>query len=103
VIGPSQDPKATKPAEESLLFSWFQSEGSVELERTYDERPINRFTVPYLKGKASKIVDIWVVIRDGRNGTAWVRRQIEVKAEASQPGINPLCTAKPDLPGCTAP
>jgi hypothetical protein len=103
VIGPSQDPKATKPDQESLLFSWFQTEGSVELERTYDERPINRFTVPYLEGKASKLVDLWVVVRDGRNGTEWVRRQLEVKAGASQPGINPLCTAKPDLPGCPAP
>lgn len=101
VIGPSQDPKATKPDQESLLFSWFQTEGAVELERTYDELPINRFTAPSLGSSTNKLVDVWVVVRDGRNGTDWVRRRLEVRAGANQPGKNPLCVAQPELPGCS--
>lgn len=92
-IGPSQDPKATKPDTESLLFSWFVTAGSFDKERTYDDEPNNGLVVGKLEaGKTERLIDLWVVVRDGRNGDDWLHRRLLIKKTADAKA-NPLCAA----------
>ncbi|MBM4344844.1 MAG: hypothetical protein FJ100_15865 [Deltaproteobacteria bacterium] len=91
VIGPSQDPKATKPDVETLLFSWFTTGGAFDSDRSYDDLPQMGLVAPTLgAGKTEKIVTIWLVARDGRNGTDWTQRQLLVR-QGAPTKINPLC------------
>lgn len=91
VIGPSQDPKATKPDMETLLFSWFTTGGTFDSDRSFDDLPQMGLVAPTLDaGKTEKLVTLWLVARDGRNGTSWLQRQLLVqKGAPAKP--NPLC------------
>ncbi len=89
---------------ETLLFSWFTDHGVYEKERTYDAVANNGFDVPAIDGASSEMpVHLWMVVRDGRNGTAWMQRQLVVK-RATAGGIdahkNPICTARNTAKGC---
>lgn len=99
VIGPSPDPKATAPLREGILFSWLSTDGDWDKQRSFDELPENSFFPPDYGGVVSRFVRIWIVARDGRNGTTWITRQVEVK-RVVQTTVNPLCLAKPSLKGC---
>ncbi len=98
-IGPSADPSVTEPVKEGLLFSWLSTGGDWDKQRTFDKVPANAFLPPHYDGKASQLLRIWMVARDGRNGTTWTSRQIEVRSGSSSAG-HPLCSARPSLPGC---
>lgn len=95
VIGKDIDPSATEPAKESLLFSWFSTEGDFEKQRSYDEVPDNTYLAPC---KDELPVQLWVVVRDGRNGVHWLTRQAVIRKDA--PTGNPLCAVDASLEGC---
>ncbi len=89
----------TKAKPESLLFSWFSTAGDFDAQRSFDEFPDNTF-LPQVRGSASsQEVSVWVVARDGRNGTAWLERQLTVTKGTVAAG-NPLCAMDPSLAGC---
>lgn len=91
VIGPSTDPSNPKPLVEELVYSWFTDSGRFEKLKTVDEYPENTFTAPTLPaGKTEALVPLWLVVRDGRNGTEWTKRQMIVRKGASM-AKNPLC------------
>ncbi|MCO4760268.1 MAG: hypothetical protein KC502_02115 [Myxococcales bacterium] len=100
VIGPNPDPTKTEPLEEGMLFSWLSTEGGWDKQRSYDDVPENDFYPPDYDGEPTRRVRIWVVLRDGRNGTVWTTRQVDVSASAPATG-HPLCREKADLPGCS--
>lgn len=103
VIGPSNDPKATKPVEETLLFSWFATAGDFDKSRTWHGAPDVLYTAPTLNsGEASRLVTVWLVVRDERNGTGWLQRQLLVKPGANM-AKNPVCSLALGSPGCPAP
>jgi hypothetical protein len=98
VIGPSTDPSNPKPVVEELVYSWFTDSGRFEKLKTVDEFPENTFTAPTLASNQSEaLVPLWLVVRDGRNGTEWTKRQMIVKKGASM-AKNPLCAL--GVPGC---
>ncbi len=91
VVGPSQDPKATKPETETLVFAWYTDGGSIDRDRSYDDVPETNWTAPTLAaGRTSQLVRLWVVVRDGRNGTDWLQRTVLVQ-KGLQLKANPLC------------
>jgi len=98
-IGPNPDASKKKPLVEGLLFSWLSTAGDWRKQRSFDEVPENEFLPPDYGGKATQRVRIWVVARDGRNGTTWLSRQIDVQSGAKS-DINPLCVMDPKLDGC---
>lgn len=98
-IGPNPDPTKPEPVMETMLFSWFSTGGDFDKQRSYDEVPENAFLPPDYGGKESQILTLWLVMRDGRNGTAWTQRNVEVRGDAPYEG-NPLCRADPTLKGC---
>lgn len=99
VIGPNPDPTKSGVLRETMLFSWFSTAGDYDKQRSYDEVPENAFLPPDYGGKVSQTARLWVVVRDGRNGTAWLSRQVEVRSDAPLDG-NPLCRVDPALEGC---
>lgn len=99
VIGPSQDVGVNKPETEVLAFSWFADAGSLQRDRSFDDLPESGFTAPALgAGQSEKIVNIWLVVRDGRNGTDWLHRQLLVATNAKA-GTNPVCALGAPCPG----
>lgn len=93
VVGPSQDAKSTKPETESLVFSWYADAGSIAKERSYDDVADSGWTAPVLTaGKTGQLVTLWLVVRDGRNGTDWLQRTVRVEKGAVLKA-NPLCAA----------
>lgn len=89
---------------ETLLFSWFTDHGVYEKDRTYDALADNGFDVPSIDPASAEMhVHLSVVVRDGRNGTAWSQRQLVVK-RAAENAIdahkNPICTARNSAKGC---
>jgi hypothetical protein len=103
-IGKSADPTAP-PVYETLLFSWFTTGGSWNKDRSYDAYPENVFTAPGLDdANQTQDLTLWLVVRDGRNGTAWLQRHVQVTKAAGDPldQVHPLCRQKPALPGCPA-
>lgn len=99
VTGTSVDPKLGNE-KETLLMSWFTTAGVYDKERTLDSAPGNVLELPSLgAGQAERLVTVWLVLRDGRNGEDWTTRQLLIK-----PGISskthPLCAANPTLAGC---
>lgn len=98
VIGPSVDTASTKPLVEDLIYSWFAEAGVFEKQKTVDEFPENTWVAPSVPvGKTELLVPIWLVVRDGRNGTQWSKRQVLVKNGANM-SKNPLCLA--GVQGC---
>ncbi len=101
-VGKSADPTAP-PVYETLLFSWFTSGGSWAKDRSYDEYPENVFTAPNLNPDGKPVpLKLWIVVRDGRNGTSWLERHVLVTQAAGDPldQRHPLCRTTPPLPGC---
>ena len=101
-VGLSADPTAP-PVYETLLFSWFTTGGSWTKDRSYDAYPENVLTTPVLAaGDKPLPLTIWVVVRDGRNGTSWQSRQVLVSQPVGAPAekLHPLCRTTPPLPGC---
>lgn len=92
---------AGKPKTEELLYSWFSSSGSYQKNRTWHEFPDNQLLPPEPADVVSpRTVSVWVVVRDGRNGTDWVQRRVTVDRDA--PKIQqPLCSLDAALDGCT--
>lgn len=85
---------------ESLLMSWFSDDGKFEKNRTYDDFPDNLFLAPQpAKEVSDRTISIWVVLRDGRNGTAWIQRRVTIDAAAPQ-DAHPLCALDGTLLGC---
>ncbi len=103
-VGKSTDP-AAPPVYETLLFSWFTTGGAWAKDRSYDEYPENVFTAPDLNADGQPVpLTLWIVVRDGRNGTAWVERHVTVTKSVGDPldQLHPLCRTTPPLPGCPA-
>ena len=99
VTGSSVDPKLGNQTE-TLLMSWFTTAGLYDKERTLDTAPANVLQLPSLgAGQSEKLVTIWVVLRDGRNGEDWTSRQLLIKPGVSAK-THPLCAANPSLAGC---
>jgi len=97
--GPSIDPKLGQE-KETLLMSWFTTAGAYDKERSYDEVPGNVLTLPSLhSGEDERLLTVWVVVRDGRNGEDWTSRKILVKRGVSA-NLHPLCAADASLAGC---
>ncbi|MBI5609285.1 MAG: hypothetical protein HY902_10450 [Deltaproteobacteria bacterium] len=103
VIGPSSDPAVQEPVKETLLFSWFSEAGDFSESKTWHGNPQVDYTAPGLSAsETSKTVPIWLVVRDQRNGTGWLRRQVRIEKGASLKQ-NPVCAAAPTAAGCTTP
>ncbi len=103
-VGKAADPTAP-PVYETLLFSWFTTGGSWAKDRSYDEYPENAFTAPGLEVDEKPVtLTLWIVVRDGRNGTSWLRRHVTVTKNVGDPldQRHPLCRTTPPLPGCPA-
>ncbi len=103
-VGKSTDPTAP-PVYETLLFSWFTTGGTWTKDRSYDAYPENVLTVPALAADGKPLpLTIWVVMRDGRNGTSWQQRHVLVTPSVGDPldQVHPLCRTTPPLPGCPA-
>ncbi len=98
VIGPSGDTASSEPLVEDLIYSWFADAGSFDKQKTVDEYPENTWVAPSVPtGKTEQLVPIWLVVRDGRNGTEWSKRHVLVKKGADM-SKNPLCLA--GVKGC---
>ena len=106
VIPAQSEDTNIEPKREGLLFSWLSTAGNWKKQRTFDDVPDNHFLPPDYeplqagRGEEQR-VRLWVVARDGRNGTAWISRQVDVRRDAPRQG-NPLCRARPSLAGCPA-
>ncbi len=99
VIGKSVDPAIGNDIE-TLLFSWFTTTGVYDKERSYDAVPGNVLALPSLHaGETERLMTLWLVERDGRNGEDWTSRQIVVRQGVSG-NVHPLCAADPTLKGC---
>lgn len=98
VVGKSPDPNAPD-VEETLIFSWYSDAGEWKKQRSYDEVPQNFFRAPGSGDTGEKTVRIWLVVRDGRNGTDWLQRTLKVRADADV-SKSPVCVAAPGLVGC---
>ncbi len=97
---PEEPDENGEPGREEVLFSWFSSVGRYQKQRTYHDFADNLFLAPELKdGESEKQVSLWVVMRDRRNGTAWLHRKIVVKAGKSNPA-KILCEIDKTLEGC---
>lgn len=91
VIGPSTDPSNPEPVVEELIYSWFSDAGRFAKLKTVDEFPENTFTAPSLPaGKTEVLMPLWLVVRDGRNGTEWTQRYLRIK-KGTKLTQNPLC------------
>ncbi|MBI5490369.1 MAG: hypothetical protein HY905_23735 [Deltaproteobacteria bacterium] len=60
---------------EEVYVSWFATAGSFERTRSGGEEPKVEWTPP--EGAAT--VDFWIVVHDGRGGTDWMTRRIELR------------------------
>ena len=103
-VGKATDP-AQPPVYETLLFSWFTTGGKWTQDRSYDAYPENVFTAPGLDTDEKPVtVSLWIVARDGRNGTTWLQRHVTVTKNVGDPldQVHPLCRKTPALPGCPA-
>jgi hypothetical protein len=100
LIGAHPDPKQHE-LKEALLFSWFSDKGGFKKQRTYTDMPENHFQPPK-PSKESDLVRLWMVVRDGRNGTDWLERSVIVRDSLSG-AQHPLCTIRPTLDGCPTP
>ena len=56
---------------EVLRYSWFTSDGKFSEVRTGDARPWTKWQADesYQPPPESKVLSLWVVLQDGRNGT----------------------------------
>ena len=104
-VGKSADP-AAPPVYETLLFSWFTTGGTYLKDRSYDAYPENVLTVSAANTDGTPApLRFWLVARDGRNGTTWLRRDISVRNPTGTPvdGRHPLCRGEKPTAGCPAP
>lgn len=104
VVGPFADP-SLGIEKESLLLSWFSTGGTYAKQRTFDSVPGNTFNTPQVVPTAGSLVTLWLVVRDGRNGTAWTSRQMRVQQGPCALGgtgcdKHPLCVLDPAGAGC---
>lgn len=60
---------------EDSQFSWFTTKGELEKNRTFDDEANNLWTTP----SQPENVTLWVVLRDGRNGTDWKSVPFDVR------------------------
>ena len=60
---------------EDVYVSWFATDGTFERIRSAGEAPKVEWTPP--EGPAT--VDFWIVVHDGRGGTDWTTRRIELR------------------------
>ena len=101
-VGLSADP-TQPPVYETLLFSWFTDGGYWEKDRSYDAFPENSWVPPGIDpAKDEETHHVWVVARDGRNGTAWQPRTVTVreKIPADKLKLHPLCRGDKVPTGC---
>ena len=75
-VAPKDDPS------ERYVFSFFATDGSIASLHTTDVTPTGQaeptwveWTAPALAGS----VRLWVVVRDGRGGTDWLERDVDVR------------------------
>ncbi|MCO4762801.1 MAG: hypothetical protein KC502_14905 [Myxococcales bacterium] len=85
---------------ERLIFSFYSDAGSFQYRRTGYQVPHNGFQADKPAESAkSQLVNLWVVLRDGRGGVDWAARKVMVHADAD-PQLHPLCGPDPTLPKC---
>lgn len=65
---------------ETLRYSWFSTDGSFRDERTGDKSPENRWENGDRRPAPPevRVVDVWVVVQDGRGGTDFARAQLSL-------------------------
>jgi len=76
VTGPKDDPS------KHYLFSFFATAGSISSLHSTDTTASGGAAptwVDWTAPAAAQSVRIWVVLRDGRGGTAWLERDVQVK------------------------
>jgi hypothetical protein len=71
---------ADGPTKEGLLMSWFSTAGDFEKQRSYDDVPENTLKLAAGDGDQAGVVQLWVVVRDGRGGIDWLGRDLQVTA-----------------------
>lgn len=69
---------------EELLYAWFATAGAMEQVFSYEGQPDNAWTAPELEDEDTKDITLWVVVRDGRGGTAWLERTARVTRGSAQ-------------------
>lgn len=101
-VGLSVDP-TLPPVYETLLFSWFADGGYWQKDRSYDSFPENTWVPPgYAPTLEEEPHRLWMVARDGRNGTTWQARDVIVreKIPADKLKLHPLCRGSTLPSGC---
>lgn len=102
VIRPATD---TQPiVMESLTFSWFSTAGDFAVSKSSQYFADTRFLAakpeePLVDPTDPQAVTIWVILRDNRNGLAWLSRTLRVDP-LDKASMHPLCRMEPSLPGC---
>ena len=68
------------PVKEGLLMSWFSTAGDFKKQRSYDDVPENTLKLAASDGDKTGVVQVWVVVRDGRGGIGWLERRLQINA-----------------------
>lgn len=98
VIQESADP-GLPDVQETLVFSFFSTQGTFDYVRTGDNVPSNGFrpgTVADDATAEARAVQLWIVARDNRGGVTWLTRRAQMAAAGEIPDD---CIAK--LPGAS--
>lgn len=82
---PRDEPDGSPPEKEEILFSYFSNAGEWDRQRTFSDEELftlteagqNVLTLP--EGSAAPAnLEVYVVIRDGRGGSDWALREVQV-------------------------
>lgn len=74
------DDSGRGPQTESMRYSWFATDGTFSDERTGDKSPETRWENGDRRPAPPevRVVDIWVVVQDGRGGADFARAQLSL-------------------------
>ena len=100
VVQKSADPGLPDVAE-TLVFSFFATQGRFDYTRTGDNVPHNGFqpeAVPEDADDARRRIRLWVVARDDRGGVDWLEREAELVPDGVLP--DECIALLPGLPTC---
>lgn len=74
------DDSGRGPQVENMRYSWFSTDGTFSDERTGDKSPETKWENGERRPAPSdvRVIDIWVVVQDGRGGTDFARAQLRL-------------------------
>lgn len=74
------DDSGRGPQVETMRYSWFVTDGAFSEERTGDKSPETKWENGERRPAPAevRVVDVWVVVQDGRGGTDFARAQLSL-------------------------